>query len=287
MSGVSVLPRRMWGWNRHLAAPFGAFIVVVIFQAIVALVRFGNVIIPLIGLSAYLTPFIVLCFIYQIVVHSPLTLVTNFLRVYVVCASLALATLYLQYVGYDWSILGEVGSHTIVFDRVSGARLSAYCGVFRTSEVAAWHAATCLCFFAILIINRRMTLKRALVATVFALAIVGLGMITGRRKFLVDIVIFVAAYSAFILYFGRSVQLAFLSGFIGLAGFLAFTLWVSDDGIGGAHLRGDWDKQREEQYVNYVSRTKSVFGDVPGRFVELGLAPIVGPTINWGCSALV
>ena len=85
MSGVSLMPRRIWGWRRYLAAPFGLFIAIVIFQAINAFARFGNVIIPLIGLSAYLTPFVALCFVYQMVVRSPINFLTNFFLFYIVC----------------------------------------------------------------------------------------------------------------------------------------------------------------------------------------------------------
>ena len=104
------------------------------------------------------------------------------------------------------------------------------------------------------------------------LTIVGLGMLTGRRKFLVEIIVFASAYVTLLLYFGRGAKLALLSGFIGLIGYLAFTLLVPDSPTGGATSR--IVSVRDEQYVNYVSRTKSVFDDVPDRFNELGLAPI-------------
>jgi hypothetical protein len=269
MSGISLVPRHIWGWRRYLAAPFGLFVAVVIFQAIHAFASFGNVVVPLIGLSAYLTSFVALCLVYQTVVRSPDNFLINFFRFYIVCFSLALTTIYLEYIGYDWSILGEVGQRLIIFDRTTGAKLSAYSGLFRASEVAAWHAATCVCFFAIWMVNRRLTLGKGLAATLFVLMIVGLGVVTGRRKFLVEIVVFASAYLTLLLYFGRGARLALLSAFIGVMGYFAVTLWVSD-GPGGLATRS----VRGEQYQDYVSRIESVFKDIPDRFTDLGLAPI-------------
>ena len=101
----------------------------------------------------------------------------------------------------------------------------------------------------------------------FVLIIIGLGMLTGRRKFLVEIIVFASAYVTLLLYFGRgAVRLALLSGFIGVIGFLALTLLMPDD-------KGEV-RPFEAPYKSYVDRSKSVFGDVPDRFNELGLAPI-------------
>ncbi len=55
-------------------------------------------------------------------------------------------------------------------------------------------------------------------------------MLTGRRKFLVEIIIFASAYVTLLSYFGRgAVRLALLSGFIGLTGSLALTLLMPDE----------------------------------------------------------
>ena len=126
-------------------------------QALNALVRFGNVIVPMIGLSAYLTPFVALCLVYQTVVRSPENFLTKFLQFYVVCVFLALLSIGLQYIGYHWSVLGEVGQGLPIYDQHT--IMAAYSGLFRASEIAAWHAATCACFLIILIVSRRMTLS--------------------------------------------------------------------------------------------------------------------------------
>src|SRR5688572_17307124 len=49
MSGISLLPGRIWGWRRYLSVPFAFFVGIIILQAINSFIRFGNVFIPLIG----------------------------------------------------------------------------------------------------------------------------------------------------------------------------------------------------------------------------------------------
>jgi len=280
MSGISLLPKQIWGWRRYLSLPFGFLIGIILLQAINSLTRFGNVFIPLIGLLAYLTPFVALGLVYQTLLRSPEYSLNKFLRFYVMCVSVWLTTILLQFVGYDWAILGEVGQGLVIFDRYSGSMLRAYSGLFRSSEVAAWHAATCVCFFAILMINRRMTVGKGLAAGIFVLMIIGLGMLTGRRKFLVEILIFVSAYGVFLLYFGRGAsRLAMQTGLVGTLGYFAFILWIPEtptEGAARTSLGG-------EQYDEYVARTQTVIGwDVPERFVELGVAPVTWAYNQYG-----
>jgi hypothetical protein len=269
-SGISISPQRIWGWRRYLALPFGLFVGVLLFQAANSWFRFGNIMLPSIGLISYLTPLIGLCVVYQMIVRSSDKFIENFLGFYVVATSVALTTLCLQYVGFDWAILGEVGQGMVIFDSTTGAKLSAFSGTFRSSEVAAWHAAAVVCFGAILLSNQRMTLSKALLATVFVLAIIALGMITGRRKFLVIIVMFISVYATLFIYYGRGIKLAVGAGLIGFIGILALNFFIPE----GPQPTSSADFHSRNLYQNYVSRTKSVFGDVPDRFTELGLAPI-------------
>src|SRR5262249_5484780 len=147
------------------------------------------------------TPFVALGLVYQTLLRSSESYLTRFLQFYVLCVSLALTTIYLQYVGYDWPVFGEVGNGLIIYDMGTGLR--AYSGLFRSSEVAAWHAATVVCFIAILTMVRGMTPSRALLGGLFVLIVIALGVMTGRRKFLIEIVVFTSVYATLLLYFGR------------------------------------------------------------------------------------
>ena len=277
-SGVSMSPQRIWGWRRYLALPFGIFVGVLFLQAVNSLLRFENIMLPSIGLIAYLTPLIGLCVVHQMIVRNSDKFIENVLAFYVVATSVAIATLYFEYTGFDWPILGEVGQGIVIFDRVTGAKLSAFSGTFRSSEVAAWHAAAIVCFFLILLSNQRMTPTKALLATAFVLVIIALGMITGRRKFLVIIVVFVSVYATLFVYFGRGLRLAILAGFIGLVGTFAFNFLIPDS----SQEASSRDFHTRNLYQNYVSRTKGVFADIPDRITELGLAPISWAYARYG-----
>src|SRR5262249_17643278 len=105
---------------------------------------------------------------------------------------------------------------------------------------------------------------------------------TGRRKFLVEIVVFAAAYTTLLLYFGRGARLALLSGFIGVTVYIAFTLWIPDTPVERVNRYHGLSVGRDEQYTEYVARSGSVFKEVPDRFANLGIAPMLGAYNEYG-----
>ena len=50
----------------------------------------------------------------------------------------------MEYAGLDWQVLGDVGEGFRMHEK--GVLLTAHSGFFRASEIAAWHAATSVCF---------------------------------------------------------------------------------------------------------------------------------------------
>lgn len=121
--------------------------------------------------------------------------------------------------------------------------------------------------------SRRMTLSEALAVSAVVLVIVALGMLTGRRKFIVQIIIFVSAYGTLLLYFGRNAsRLAMIAGLVGLLGYVGLVFSMPDEKEFGPTTYSS--SQDLASYELYVARTQSVFGDVPERFTKLGLAPI-------------
>jgi hypothetical protein len=266
MSNVSLLPNRIRGWRNYLATPFAFFLTLLILQAVNTFVRSNNVIIPMIGFLSYLTPFVALGLVYQMVLHSPENFLTKFLKFYIFCVLLVLPTIALQFIGYRWSVLGEVGQGILVYDQHTV--MSAYSGLFRASEIAAWHAGTCACFLIILTVSRPMKLTHTLLAGGLLITIIGLGVLTGRRKFLVEIVVFASAYLTLLCYYRRNAwRLAVLSGLVGLMGFSALALLMPNEQSQVRHAFN-------APYEAYVERGKTGFGAVPDRFAELGIAPI-------------
>ena len=113
---------------------------------------------------------------------------------YIVCITLALTTVYLEFSGYDWPVLGQVGTKLIIFDEATGAVLRPSSGLFRASEIAAWHATTAACFVVLVTLLRRTTVTRLLTAVIFAALLIGVGILTGRRKIVIEFVVFASTY---------------------------------------------------------------------------------------------
>jgi hypothetical protein len=83
-------------------------------------------------------------------------------------------------------------------------RLNLYSGFLRSPEIAAWHAATSVCLLILLAlsIRRKMIFKAA--AGVLVMFLLGALLLTGRRKFLVEIFLFVSVYALLLIWFLRT-----------------------------------------------------------------------------------
>jgi hypothetical protein len=274
VSGVTLTPGRIWGWRRSLGTPLAWLIAIICVQAINSFIRFGNPIIPAIGLLTYAVPLLGLCLLYQTIVRSPDDFVTKFLQFYVLCVSLVLPSIALEYVGYRWPVLGEVGWGITIWDQ--GTVMKAYSGLFRASEIAAWHAGAAACFAIILIVvNRGMAPGRAIWWAAGILIIIGLGVLTGRRKFLIEIVVFGSAYVTLLLVLGRGLgRLALVSCLIGFIGFIGLIFLLPEEKKEVRPL--------DVPYQLYLQRTKSGFGDIPDRFWSMGVAPITWAYDRYG-----
>ena len=64
---------------------------------------------------------------------------------------LALTTVYLEYVGYDCAGVWAGGRQLLIYNKNFGGVLVPHSGIFRASEIAAWHAMTCACFVLLLV----------------------------------------------------------------------------------------------------------------------------------------
>ena len=72
---------------------------------------------PLIGLLTYLLPLPSFIFAYQLALRGGEARIHQFIWGYLVFTLLALTTVYLEYAGYDWSVLGQVGGSLLIFDK--------------------------------------------------------------------------------------------------------------------------------------------------------------------------
>lgn len=273
-SGVSLRPPYTVGRSNHLRLHFQIFAIIVVLQAAQGLVRTGHPQVAMLGLVGYLAPFLALAFAHAFFATGGSRRIQSFLRFYVICGCVALLTVIVQAMGVTSPLLGEVGIGIRIYDRSVGI-LNANSGTFRASEIAAWHAATCACVVLLLATHNRVSTQRVVVALVIMCLIIGIGILTGRRKFVAMIAIFIITYIGLIGFAaGRFWSTAFPAALVCFTGF--FLMFPGPGSI-----------SREMtvlglEYQSYVARTSSVFGDIPARFVEIGIAPVTWAYHHFG-----
>jgi len=269
-SGVRLGPNAITGWWRQVSAPFSLFVAVVVLQAVHSFARFGSPVVTGIGLMAYLAPVFALVLSYQFAVRFGVRGMRRLYGIYAVLAAVWLATVYAEYLGFDWAVLGEIGEGLRIYDM--GTVLTAYSGLFRSSEIAAWHGATLGCLAFMLLAGRRLSLPRLALALAIVAFVVGLGVLTGRRKMLVQIAVFLLSYYALLAWFGRGQAKASMAIFAGAVGIYVL--------VGGGLVLNSGDDEAQpphttdSRYELYAKRGTTVAGDIPERFQELGLAPV-------------
>jgi hypothetical protein len=250
--------------------PFSLFVAIVVLQAFHSYSRFGSPMVTGIGLMAYLAPVFALVLSYQFAVRLGVRGMRRLYGIYAVLTAVWLGTVYLEYLGVDWAVLGEVGEGLVIYDM--GTVLTAYSGLFRSSEIAAWHGATLACLAFMLLAGRRLSPPRLVLAIAVVAFVVGLGVLTGRRKMLVEIAVFLLSYYALVAWFGRGQGRAAL---VMLAGAASIYLLVG----GGLVLDRPENQMQvplttESRYELYAKRGGTVAEDIPERFQKLGLAPV-------------
>jgi hypothetical protein len=188
-------------WNKSLRLPLGLFVLLVLAQTVVGFINTGSVIIAGIGLLAYLAPLPAILLGYQF--SRSARDIVKLIKFYVLGSILMVSGVYLSYLGYDWKTLISVGEGLIAF-APTGEKLVLYSGFFRSPEIAAWHAAASVCLLIILaaVISRQNFFK--LGAGALAPFLLGAILFTGRRKFLVEIFLFLSSYGLLLLWSQRS-----------------------------------------------------------------------------------
>lgn len=275
--GISLGPKMLIKPYRELYAPLVLLSLLVIVQAFHSYLRFENLLIPLIGLLTYVLPLPAIVFAYQLVLREGDLRVTQFIKWYAVCMTLSLTTVYLEFSGYSWPILGQVGPSLLIFDKTTGAIVPSISGLFRASEIAGWHAMSAACFVLMLTSLRRATLKRFLTAMIVVLFLIAVGLLTGRRKIVVQLAVFVCAYSLLWAIFEKRVgKLAIiLLTTASMAVYMGLAAEVEDDVLVQSY-------KTDIDYSLYVERTQRVFQDAPSRFLELGIAPVMWAYESFG-----
>ena len=192
VASIRLLPRSIPGWQDQVARPFNLFIMLVLLQAMHSLIRFGSPNMTGIGLMVWLAPIPAMMLAYQFAASAGLAGVRRWFALYVLGVLVFAFTIYLQYTGVAAAALGEVGEGIQISS--FGGTLVANSGLFRSSEIAAWHTAAAACFVLILIIHDRLNPERLFMALALIAFLVTMGVLTGRRKMLVEVALFLALF---------------------------------------------------------------------------------------------
>ncbi len=257
---VSRLKEPFVGWSSSLQAPILMFCLVLAVQFMHSFLRYGNVIVSLIGLISYTAPFFAIMVGYFIV--SRAQEVRIFMRAYALVGLLLAVTVILSYAGFDHRIFDEVGLGLTIYDQ--GTILRSYSGFMRTGEIAAWHIAASCCFTAILFFSaksRPSTVWPLIALTVMIVAIA----LTGRRKMLMLVTIFGMIHGLGFSYYRRQLSLQYVAA----AGAAVLVLWAA-----AQYLLSSGDGVSD-----YIARGTSVYNSATTRAIDLGFKPI-GWAIN-------
>jgi hypothetical protein len=277
---VPLAPSAIRGWRDTLKVPFSLFIALVFAQAMHSLVLYDSLLMPGIGLLIWLAPIPAVVLAYQYAVRKGELGVRNWMLVYVVTALVSLSGVYLEYAGLEWRTLGEIGEGQIIYD--VGTVLKAHSGFYRASEIAAWHAATIACFVFILSLGKRVTVLRVLVASGLIVLLISLGILTGRRKMLMEITIFISTYLFLIAWLQKGLaRLGVVILMMGAIGYVVIVGFVAPDLVQSSYSKRI-SIENAQQMQGYAARGQSVFADLPARVSGAGLRPVVSAVEVFG-----
>src|SRR6185503_6298317 len=242
-------------WNDVLRRPIRCFLLMVFLQSGAAFFKTGSAIVAGIGALSYLAPLPAILLGYYFCRTD--RDIAKIIKVYLILSVVMTLSVYLSYAGVNWTVLKQVGEGIFIYSWERG-RLDLYSGFLRTPEIAAWHAAAaaCLLLLAALAIKTNAVLKCAGGALVVGL--LGVILLTGRRKFLVEIVLFVSIYFLMLIWFrGTAITSAILAK--------SALLLVSGLALGStAYMYVATDRTTSE-IRPYYERGVSVQGDVTKR----------------------
>jgi hypothetical protein len=226
------------------------FFVLIAVQLVNGFIRFGSPVVPIFGAIFYLGP--VLALLVGAALLNQEWRIRQFLFTYVVIFVPVCLTVYLSPQFEDaWPVLREIGSFVgqdlIIYD--VGTILQSYSGLLRAGETAAWHAATASMFLATLAFTTKSNLRRVIYVILIA-SLIGVIIMTGRRKMLMALSIFF------------TVQWVLLARFRYGFGKIAVILIIA--GTVASFSFGTIEPESESRL--YMQRGSSVFGDSTTRF---------------------
>lgn len=179
----------------------------VAFQAVRGYESTGSPMVSAIGVLSYVAPAIALAVGYGLAASVPA--VRRVLMGYVACIVVFSVTVLMSFVGVKATVLQQVGKGLVIYGGETGV-IQLHSGLLRGPEMAGWHLGTAICLLALLVATARHRFWLGL-----ALPTVGLlGMalvVTGRRKYLAAVLMFLAVWALFSWAYRRRRVLAMLA----------------------------------------------------------------------------
>lgn len=237
---------------------FPIFVALILVSALNSFLRSGTVEVPLIGLFVYSSPVIALWLGFQFSTRPGS--VAKLLYFYIGFVCIFAFTILLSFWGVASPLFKEVGPGNLIFLDI-GVGITGHSGLWRTSEIAAWHLGAASCF-AIMLGVRTQKLWPIVGSLTLTLLFMWIAVLTGRRKVLTLVAGFLILFT--ILIFSNSRQLTrdkFFSA-LGLIG-LSVAIFV---------LSGGLNELQSGVYGSFFRRGSSVFGDVTERFRGTGVS---------------
>ena len=250
----------LFSGDRQLVGIVEIFLGLLLVQTFNSFLSIGSLTLTLIGLGFYLAPLVALWLGYQFALQP--AAVQRFLRVYLVMAVLFGVTIFLAYRGATSIFFEEVGEGIKINIVELGIMQQGYAGLWRSSEVAAWHLGAACCFLMILGVSSRRSNVIALSSIAMVVLLV-ISTLTGRRKVLTLVVGFLGIYTLLIGFRGDSrVRTNVLAGVGGSGIILSLYLSLQGNPTESGTLGG------------FVRRTVNVLDSVDDRFNSLGFNAI-------------
>lgn len=170
-------------------AAFGAFFFFLLLAALNGLMTFGLSMYkaPLLSLFLYLAPLPAVMIGFSYLDREELLF--DFFRYYSAITSVALIGSLLEYLRFDWRVLGLVNSEGDYIRHLPGVQIRMISGFYRAPDIMGWHAATLTCIATAMVVRDGITPRawRWMVAA-------GWGffhcMISGRRKAIYMVAVF-------------------------------------------------------------------------------------------------
>ena len=244
-------------WSPSIVGVLQLFLLIVAVQFFHSWIRYGSVIVSSLGLIFYLAPLAAISVTYHCFSHFGEA--RQMISWFCLASFIVALTVLASFVGIESDLLGEVGSGLLIYDQ--GTILEAHSGIMRSSEIAGWHMGAGVCLLVVLYVSNIKSPSAIWVALALGLMIAAI-LVTGRRKMLFQIMLFLALYLPVIRLYERNFTSKYLLA-LALLLPLAWLLFSQFSAI-----------QAENRFDLYLTRGSTVFGDASERFASLGLGSI-------------